>query len=59
MDPMRRELFHDLRSWNYVDTEELAGMKLGVVADEDIFVVPFHSIPTPPRLLSASSIPAL
>jgi hypothetical protein len=23
--------------WNYVDTEELAGMKLGVVAEEDIF----------------------
>jgi hypothetical protein len=23
--------------WNYVDAEELAGMKLGVIADEDIF----------------------
>jgi len=24
--------------WNYVDTEELAGMKLGVVAKESIFM---------------------
>ncbi|KAH7016034.1 uncharacterized protein B0I36DRAFT_41579 [Microdochium trichocladiopsis] len=23
--------------WNYVDTEELAGMKLGIVSDDDIF----------------------
>ncbi|KAK8007111.1 cystathionine gamma-synthase [Apiospora arundinis] len=23
--------------WNYVDTEELAGMKLGVIAEEDVF----------------------
>ncbi|KAH7131169.1 hypothetical protein EDB81DRAFT_660381, partial [Dactylonectria macrodidyma] len=26
-----------LDKWNYVDTEELAGMKLGIIAEEDIF----------------------
>jgi hypothetical protein len=36
MDKERRTI-QRFDKWNYVDAEELAGMKLGVIADEDIF----------------------
>ncbi|KAH7011997.1 hypothetical protein B0J12DRAFT_778670, partial [Macrophomina phaseolina] len=35
--PNEERVVPRFEKWNYVDTEELAGMKLGIVADEGIF----------------------
>ena len=35
--PNEERVVPRFEKWNYMDIEELAGMKLGVVADEDIF----------------------
>jgi hypothetical protein len=35
--PNRERIVKRFEKWNYVDTEELAGMKFGVIGDESIF----------------------
>ncbi|KAJ2898011.1 hypothetical protein MKZ38_004229 [Zalerion maritima] len=36
--PSQERIVPRFEKWNYVDTEELAGMKLGLVAKEDLFL---------------------